>query len=192
MKKISHLKRLVFDGFLAQDELKKLENTGIGLHVDVSPLARIEENDFNPVLVHDAEKMASVYVAFFCLENSARELISTRLAERQGLGWWDLCVPERVKKAASGLKEKEAKNKYHTQRSSSSSLIYYTMFGNLAQIIIGNWEDFSDLFPDQAWVNSRFNDLELSRNIIMHTNVLPELEQERIESITRDWVRQVG
>jgi hypothetical protein len=65
------------------------------------------------------------------------------------------------------------------------------MFGNLSQIIIANWDEFSDLFPDQAWVTSRFNDLEMSRNIIMHTGTLPQLEVERIESIVRDWIRQV-
>jgi hypothetical protein len=62
----------------------------------------------------------------------------------------------------------------------------------LAQTIIANWDDFSDLFPDQAWINSRFNDLEMSRNIIMHTGTLPQIEVERIESIVRDWIRQVG
>lgn len=66
------------------------------------------------------------------------------------------------------------------------------MFGNLAQIITNRWEDFSDLFPSQAWISSRFTDLEMSRNIIMHTGVLPEIEIERIESICRDWIRQVG
>jgi hypothetical protein len=66
------------------------------------------------------------------------------------------------------------------------------MFGNLAQIIITNWEDFSDLFPDQAWISARFNDLEMSRNIIMHTGILPQIEIDRIESIARDWIRQVG
>lgn len=66
------------------------------------------------------------------------------------------------------------------------------MFGNLAQIIIANWDNFSDLFPDQHWISSRFNDLELSRNIIMHTGILPEIEIGRIRSITRDWIRQVG
>ena len=71
-------------------------------------------------------------------------------------------------------------------------MIGYTLFGNLAQIIINDWEDFSDLFPDQHWVSSRLNDLELSRNIIMHTSTLPEIEVDRIESIARDWIRQVG
>ena len=71
-------------------------------------------------------------------------------------------------------------------------MIGYTMFNNLENIIISKWEDFSDLFPSQSWVSSRFTDLEMSRNIIMHTNVLPQIEIDRIESIARDWIRQVG
>jgi hypothetical protein len=88
------------------------------------------------------------------------------------------------------LKEKESLNRYHAERSTSN--IGYTTFGNLCQIIIHNWLDFSDLFPDQHWINSRFNDLEMSRNIIMHTGILPQIEIDRIESIARDWIRQVG
>lgn len=99
-------------------------------------------------------------------------------------------MSEKIKKASTDLKEKEEKNKYHTPR--ASAMIGYTTFANLSQLIINNWQDFSDLFPDQHWVSSRLNDLELSRNIIMHTGLLPELEVGRIESIARDWTRQVG
>ncbi len=188
---ISTLKKIVFDGLLAQEELKKLENQGIGVRVPLSPIAKIEENDFSPILILEAEKMASVYAMFYCLENSVRELISDRLSERHGAGWWSSsCVSPKIRKDAETLKAKEEKNKYHTPR--SSTMIGYTTFGNLSALIINNWQDFSDLFPDQHWVSSRLNDVELSRNIIMHTGLLPELEVDRIQSITRDWIRQVG
>lgn len=42
------------------------------------------------------------------------------------------------------------------------------MLGNLGQIVIANWDDFSDIIPNQAWLMSRMDDLEMSRNIIMH------------------------
>ena len=189
---LSKLKKVVFNGILAQEDLKNLESQGIGLRTPLSPVEKIQETDFSPILIHDAEKMASVYAMFYCLENSVRELISDRLSERHGTGWWDItaCVSPKIKTAAETLKQKEEKNKYHTAR--SSNMIGYTLFGNLAQIIINDWEDFSDLFPDQHWVSSRLNDLELSRNIIMHTSTLPEIEVDRIESIARDWIRQVG
>lgn len=192
MKHIEHLKQFIFNGFLLEDTFSRLETEGITVRgiSKIQPISRFEETDFSPKIRHNANKMASIYTAFFCLENAVRELIVDRLAERKGVDWWIQCVPEKIKKSVLQLKEKEEKNKYHTCR--SSALIGYTMFGNLAQIIISNWEDFSDLFPDQAWITSRFNDLEMSRNIIMHTGVLPEIEIERIESIIRDWLRQVG
>jgi hypothetical protein len=192
MSNIEKLKQFVFNGILLNNTFETLEQQGITVRsgTKFQPVTRFEEADFSPKIRHNANKMASIYTAFFCLENAVRELIIDRLAERKGIDWWGKCVPDKIKKSVNLLKEKEEKNKYHTIR--SSSLIGYTMFGNLAQIIINNWEDFSDLFPDQAWITSRFNDLEMSRNIIMHTGVLPEIEIERIESIIRDWLRQVG
>jgi hypothetical protein len=129
-------------------------------------------------------------MAFFCIENAIRDLITERLLARIGSDWWDKGVSPKIKDSVKKLKEKEARNKYHTQRSSAP--IGYTLFGNLGQIIINNWNEFSDLFPDQAWITSRLTDLENSRNIIMHTGTLPQIEIERIESIVRDWQRQIG
>ncbi len=192
MMHIDMLKQFVFNGLLLDDSLEALETDGITVKsgADLVSVERIEEADFSPKIIFDAKRMASVYIVFFCLENAVRELITDRLAERYGIDWWEDRVPNRIKDAVSKLKAKEEKNKYHTQR--SSSLIGYTMFGNLEQIVISNWEDFSDLFPAQSWITSRFTDLEMSRNIIMHTGVLPIIEVDRIESIARDWIRQVG
>ena len=74
------------------------------------------------------------------------------------------------------------------------------MLGNLGQIVIANWDDFSDIIPNQAWLMSRMDDLEMSRmddlemsrNIIMHTGGLPADEIDWIESVVRDLLRQIG
>jgi hypothetical protein len=188
---IDSLKTLSFNGILATDSLIALAKEGIDVGiVESKEDAIIEENDFSPILLNKAKSMGDVYKIFFCLENAVRELIGERLSERKGQNWWESCTPDKIKKSAEDLRKKEEKNKYHVQR--NSSLIGYTMFGNLSQIIIANWDNFSDLFPDQHWISSRFNDMELSRNIIMHTGILPEVEVGRIKSITRDWIRQVG
>lgn len=187
------VKEFVFNGLLAQQAISQLREAGHLLQSDgtiTGPVPPIEQTDFTPRIVSDALRMAAVYVAFFCLENAVRELIEQRLLERKGVDWWDKHVTSKIRAAVDKLKEREQKNRYHSQRSVRA--IGYTMFGNLAQIIIANWEEFSDLFPDQAWVTSRFNDLEMSRNVIMHTGVLPQIEIDRIESIVRDWIRQVG
>lgn len=186
------LKKFVFNGLLLEDNFSRLEEHGISIRKGNNeiPVERIDSSDFSPKIIHDANRMASIYIVFYCLENSVRSLIAERLLERRGIDWWKSSVPKKIQESVEKLKEQEEKNRYHTQR--SISLLGYTMFGNLAQIVINCWDEFSDLFPTQAWVNSRFNDLEMSRNIIMHTGTLPEIEIERIESICRDWIRQVG
>lgn len=192
MDNLEKLKKMVFAGFLSEDNFYNLEKEGISVKVgdNLKLVNRLDETSFSPRILCKATKMASIFISFFCLENSIRELIKERLSERIGIDWWEKSVPQNVQKRAETLMVKEKKNKYHSAR--ATDFIGYTLFGDLGLIIINNWEHFSDLIPDQSWVNARFNDLELSRNIIMHTGVLPDLEIDRIDSITRDWIRQVS
>ncbi|OIR19750.1 hypothetical protein GALL_06340 [mine drainage metagenome] len=185
------MRQFVFNALLAENSLAQLADEGIAIRGTATPpTIAVDDFGFGPRITYDAKKMSSVFSAFFCMENSARELIAERLMSRKGVDWWNTATPKKIRDAVEKLKQKEAMNRYHATR--STALIGYTLFGNLAQIIIANWDDFSDLFPDQAWVTSRFNDLEMSRNIIMHTGTLPQIEVDRIESILRDWSRQVG
>jgi Swt1-like HEPN len=192
MDRLSGIEKGVWDAMLLKDSLNRLQDIGIAVVAEneVTPRTLIEVQDFSPQIRFQALRMQHVYVAFFCLENAVRELISQRMAERHGATWWDLKVPLKIKQNVTTLRAKESANRYLSSRSIQN--IGYTFFGNLGQIIIANWSDFSDLFPDQAWINSRFADLEACRNIIMHTNVLPEIEIARIDSIVRDWLSQVG
>lgn len=187
------LKKLIFQGLLVQDSLIQLsKDSGVDTQItkSLAETEDVEQITFSPRVLADAQVMSVVYITFFALENSVRELIQDRLAEKFGAGWWTKCVPKTIQTNVQNLQIKEQKNKFHTSR--SSALIGYTFFGDLAKIIITNWDSFSDLLPDQPWVSSRLNDLELSRNIIMHTGVLADEEVDRIKSIARDWIRQVG
>ncbi len=192
MKHSKKLKEFIFNGLLLDDALDKLSDSGISVREvqKIVAISRINESEFSPRIIYNATMMSSVFMVFYCLENSVRELIQERLAERHSLTWWTDKIPKNIRDNVEKLKDKEKVNRYHAQRSANN--IGYTFFGQLCQIIINNWEDFSDLFPDQHWINSRFNDLEMSRNIIMHTGNLPAIEIDRIESICRDWLRQVG
>jgi len=130
------------------------------------------------------------YLAFFMLENSARELIADRLKEKHGTGWWEECASSSVKKNVKGRQEKEGKNRWHMQRGASE--IYYTDFGDLSSLLQNNWEEFADLFPDVDWVLTRFRELEASRNIVAHNNLLEDRELDRVKMYLSDWVKQVG
>lgn len=187
-----NLRQFVFNGLLLQDSLETLEKEGISVRKsgDLAPVSRVVEADFSPKIWHDANNMASVYQAIFCIENTLRSFIVERMSERYGLDWWEDKVGSKIKKAVKTLKDEEQKNKFFSGRSDSE--IGYTMLGNLGSIITDNWEDFSDIIPNQAWLNSRMQDLEMARNIVMHTGVLPQDEIERITSIVRDILRQIG
>jgi hypothetical protein len=95
-------------------------------------------------------------------------------------------VQERVKTR----QEKEGKNRWHARRGAAE--IYYTDFGDLSSLIQNNWTDFEDLFPDINWVVTRLTELEASRNIVAHNNLLDRREVERIKIYLADWVMQVG
>ena len=186
------IREFVFNGLLVQDSFNTLEKEGISVSSsnDFAPISRVVERDFSPRVWSDATKMSSVYTALYCIENTIRNFIVERMSERHGIDWWEKTVPKKIKDSVLDLKKKEEKNKYHSNRSGTE--IGYTMLGNLGQIIIANWSDFSDIVPNQAWLTSRMDDLEMSRNIIMHTGVLPTDEIDRIESIVRDLLRQIG
>ncbi len=188
----SKFKEFVFNGLLLQEEFNLLEKEGISIKAsgDFSPVSRIIEADFSPKIWHNAIDMSSVYQSIFCIENTLRNFIVERMSERHGLDWWAQSVPKKIKDDVERLKTREEKNKFFSSRSDSE--IGYTMMGNLGQIIINNWNDFSDIIPSQAWLTSRMDDLEMARNIVMHTGVLPQIEIERITSIVRDILRQIG
>ena len=187
-----NLKEFIFNALLLQDTLNSLEKEGISVthSEDSVSVSRVVEADFSPRIWYDAQNMSSVYTALHCIENTIRNFIVERMSERHGIEWWDNKVPQKIRSDVAKLKEKESKNKYYSNRADTE--IGYTMLGNLAQIIIANWEDFSDIVPNQAWLTSRMDDLEMSRNIIMHTGVLPQVEIDRIDSIVRDLFRQIG
>ena len=151
-------------------------------------LGKYEEH-FSRQYQDNAEKMAYVYGIFYCFENIVRDLVSQRLEERKGPDWWDTSVPENVRKRVDQKKTDAEQNKWHVavyQRN-----VDLTLFGDLASIIIAQWQEFDDLFPNQHWVKQRLDELERSRNVIAHANLLPDSEIDRIETYLEDWLRQL-
>lgn len=130
------------------------------------------------------------YLAFFCLENAARELVMERLSEKLGADWWDKSASAGMKRQVEERRQKEGKNRWHIQRGAHE--VNYTNFGDLRLLIVNNWEYFEDLFPDQNWISSRLDELEASRNIIAHSNTLDEREMTRLRLYLQDWKGQVG
>ena len=147
------------------------------------------EAHFSRELRERAERMTYAYCLFFCFENAVRDLVAQRLTERKGSGWWAAAVPAKVQQRVEAKKQEIEDNKWH--QTAIGADINHTLFGDLASIIISQWQEFVELFPDQQWVQVRLNELERSRNVIAHGNVLPDSEIERLEQYLGDWLRQV-
>ena len=188
------LQNFIFRGLLLHASFEDAEAFGATLALPTTEAPPTDEeislDDFSVSIRTQAIKMATVYQAFFCFENSVRELVEARLKEQMGADWWQKGTTMPIRNRVEGRKTKEQANRWHGARGESE--IDYADFGDLALMITNNWELFEDLFPDQDWVRTRLSDLEMSRNVIAHNGMLTEREIIRITLYLKDWVMQVG
>ncbi len=193
MTDASAIQRWLFQSLSVEAALDELESNGVAVRASNEPGAIqrvLPLEDFSADIRRASMSALPAYLAFFCLENSVRELIAQRLLERRGSTWWEESVPKAVRDRVTGRRDKEGVQRWHVSRGATE--IYYTDFGDLKLILQNNWQDFEDLFPHQNWILSRLDELEASRNIIAHSNTLDERELARIRLYLQDWTRQVG
>lgn len=140
--------------------------------------------------VESAKLMATVYTAIAAFENMVRQFVVKILLEHEGENWWLNCVPEKIRRNAEIRKTEEEKIKWHTHR--GDSMINYVDFGDLASIMLKNYEWFEVHLVSIDWARQIFQTLERSRNVIMHSGELGKRDVERVGTNIRDWISQVG
>jgi len=193
MTDLSAVRNWMFKGLAIDQAMTTLEEAGVAVRADHDPGAVqrvLPLEDFSSEIRTNAMRSLPAFLAFFCLENAARELINERMTQQHGTSWWDTRTSSTLRQKVEARREKEGDNRWHTRRGAHE--INYTDFGDLASLLQQNWVDFADLFPDQNWVTSRLRELEQSRNIIAHNNVLDDCEVDRFRMYLADWLRQVG
>lgn len=141
---------------------------------------------FDHALRVKAAEMGEHYELFYCLENGIRQLLADTLQAIHGDNWWDQCVPEHVKKnvTANITKEKELGV---TPRSDQD--LDYTTFGELAEIVRENSDDFGSIFSSQKAFNRIMTNLNNLRGPIAHCCPLAEDEVVRLKLTISDWFR---
>ena len=187
------LRDWLFKGLAVENLLDGLEADGISVRAAEDPGAIqrvLPIEDFSLDVRRAALQAMPAYLAMFCLENSIRELVGERLAEAHGPGWWDSCASASLKWKVADRQALEGVKRWHMRRGAGE--IHYTDFGDLTSLIRNNWASFEDLFPDQNWVITRLEELEATRNIVAHSNVLDERELQRLRLHMKDWILQVG
>lgn len=187
------MRNWLFKALAVEQAMDVLEADGVSVRAatEAGALQRvIPLEDFSAPIRRSAMQSLPAYLAFFCLENAVRELVNERMTENHSSAWWTTLATADIRKRVATRQTKEGKDRWHIKRGEHE--IYYTDFGDLKLIIVNNWADFEDLFPDQNWVIARLGELEASRNIIAHSNTLDERELARIKLYLRDWTKQVG
>jgi len=157
--------------------------------IRIEPRFDIEIPNLPLKVKKEARKMSWVYPYVYLFENSARHLIISVLGKYEK-DWWEKKTPINTKRVVKNRIAQEEVHRWHAKRGAHP--IFYSDMRDLYSIIVNNWNDFKDLFPDQAWVKSRFDEVELSRNIVAHNNVLPNDEITRLKLDLSAWAKQIS
>ena len=185
----------VFRGLLAEEALDK---SGRSKYFE-------EENFFSEELakklhfdeidekyVTQSKKMITVFATITAFENASREFIYNVLYDKYKANWWKNGVQKGIRDKAEKRKEYETKVKWHINR--GDAMLSYIDFGDIPKIItsIDNWELFEPYFESQEWIKMIFDNIEKSRNVIMHSGVLDDIDITRVGVNVRDWLHQIN
>jgi len=175
-------------------EAERFRRAGIRLGADLrdAEFTLLEEvlSTFPVTLRNQALQMSRLYTLIYCFENSVREVVKERLESVFKVDWREKGVPKKVRDLAENRKQKALENSW--LEGDKTDLLSFVEFGDLASIIVANWDEFRDLVPSQHWLQQRFDELEQARNFIAHNRLLLPNESQRIEMYVADWNRQVG
>jgi len=189
----SEISDFVFTGILASHCILDMQARGLLRTPAVTPEERREQDLFVPVpeaIRSGSIQMQRWYRMLFVFENLVRDFVITRLIEIDGENWFEGRATVDMKRKLDDRKNKEEKNQWHAGRNKHP--IYYLDFADLGLLITNHWTVFKDFFDNQAWIVSRIQDAERTRNVIAHTNLLASEEGVRLEMYLRDFVRQIG
>jgi hypothetical protein len=188
-----HLRSFGMSGMMITDELRNIEqqyNIELG---HVPPSIKQSALEYYPQFEKDvrqqAASMAQYYELFYCLEQSARKLITETMEEAEGADWWDNKVPQAIRDYVNRLIQDEL-DMAITQRSERA--VDYTTFGQLADIIMANWAHFDPIFTSRPAVQRIVKNLNMLRGPIAHCCPMSEDEIDRLVLTVKDWFRLIG
>jgi hypothetical protein len=164
---------------LGIDLARGLERPGTGIDEDYYP--QIEQR-----FRVEAAAMAPHYETFYSLERTIRTLVADTLAAVDPTWWSSGRVPQKIRDDVAATRQREI-DSGHTPRSEDD--LDYTTFGELGQIITGNWDVFGSLFSSSRAVAKVMANLNTLRGPIAHCSPLAPDEVVRLQLSVRDWFR---
>jgi hypothetical protein len=187
----SLIKLFAMGNQLLENDLNAIEDKysiDLGRGVRAAPDAdRVYYPQFDATIRAEAARMAEHYEIFYCLEKTIRSFVEDSLSGIEGPTWWDSprvtpglrnTVAERIKKELdAGV----------TPRSEQA--LDYTTFGELGEVIRGNWDVFGGVFGSQPAVTKVMANLNTLRGPIAHCSPLADDEVLRLRQSVKDWFR---
>lgn len=177
-------------------QLLRAEMQDLEARFDLDPISPLLEQttteeegyylQFSAETRRQAHEMSQYYRVFYCLENSIRELVESQMEAAHGENWWDDRVPDNIKAAVKGNKQREQDNGVTLR---SAHPIDYTTFGELSEIIKNNWDIFGATFNSKRGVEKVLSGLNVLRGPIAHCAMLAEDEVTRLHISVRDFYR---
>ena len=185
----------VYRGQLAEEALdkagrKKYYNEEAFFSEELAKKLHFDEIDSK--YVEQSKTMLTVFATITAFENATREFVYSVLLEEYKNEWWNKGVQKSIREHAESRKNQEAKIKWHVSR--GDAMMSYLDFGDLTKIMLpgDNWSLFEPYVDSQDWVRAIFDDIEKSRNVIMHSGVLDEYDIARVGLNIRDWLCQIN
>lgn len=191
----SAVRDFVFRGLLFESESVAFRRAGIKVGADLGQseqeLLAEALSPFGVKRRNDALEMARLYAVLHAFENEVRSLIRDTLDDTVSANWWDTeAVPNKVKTTAESRQKTAEKDSW--LEGAKGDRLEFVDFGDLASIIIQNWEHFKDAMPSQGWIRQRMTELEKARNFVAHNRMLLPSEFQRIYMYISDWNKVVG
>lgn len=175
---------------MAERDLDRIEkNLGLDLGREIGVAATQDDRyypQFSEKVRREAAQMASHYEIFYCLEKSIRDIVCERLEAEHGATWWNNVVPLNVRDNVKKNIQREQDSGITIR---STREIDYTTFGELGEIVRGNWQTFSDTFNNDKAFTKVMGNLNLLRGPIAHCSPLAEDEVVRLRLTLKDWFR---
>lgn len=189
------IRDFVFRGLLFESEAEKFRKAGINVGIEIGhseeQLLLEALSPFGIQRRNDALEMGRLYAVLHAFENEVRSLVRDTLEEKVGVGWWDSdSIPAAVRKMAESRQKTAEKDSW--LEGAKGDKLEFVDFGDLAALIIQNWEHFRELMPSQDWIKQRMNELEKARNFVAHNRKLLPSEFQRIYMYISDWNKVIG
>lgn len=167
------------------DKVEATLNVDLGRH-DLDDKDEDYYPQFAQALRTEAADMGEHYELFYCLERSIRKLVAETLEAQHGKSWWTTAVPQPVRDNAKANMQREIDSGVTVR---SEYEIDYTNFGELGEIVRGNWASFDAIFSSQKAFTKIMTSLNMLRGPIAHCCPLAEDEVVRLKLTLRDWFR---